>query len=540
MIMSRYVYRRPFTYPSRLAMRPVVISIPAGGDPVTPTTALLLPRSARPSYASGFARSAGESANPGLWRGLFGAWVPMLGNTGGILRDVVGGCHGTLTNMEPATDWVRNGLRTPGSDDTISIDTKDQLRDVPLGDWSVVLDVTPHELTVDTASLAWSGTDDLVFYVNENSGGGRIRIFWRDRGGSHHNYVTGPGHTNTRMHVVFTFDSVQETSWLYFNGVLVSTDTVFPNDGDEGPFTDVWISSFAGSQFADQTIHSIGVYSRVLQLNETQQLYADPLAPFRRKPLVISIPGDAGGDSSTGATSGTSTVEGEGLALATADGLTSGTATISGEGKSLTAGTGTSDGIAAVDGEGKSLTTGTGTSDGTATIDGEGSATATGNGTTSGVATVDGEGSAVIESYGESSGEATVSGEGGSTTTGNSTGTSTVSGEGSATASGDGSSIGTSTVDGESLSVSVGISDGISEVIGEGSSTVLAEGESSGIAIVEGDSSDELPQPSISITRISIIDIKNVVEISIVDIKNVVEINIVGIKNVVAVAVLDS
>ena len=72
-----------------------------------------------------YARNAGESAHPELWNGLVGAWVPALGVQGGTLFDISGrGNHGTLTNMDPATDWVVGGngvaLRTDGVNESIS------------------------------------------------------------------------------------------------------------------------------------------------------------------------------------------------------------------------------------------------------------------------------------------------------------------------------------------------------------------------------------------------------------------------------------
>ena len=55
---------------------------------------------------STIARNASEAAHPHLWRGLVRAWVPALGVTGDTLRDVSGRKHhGTLTNMDLATDW---------------------------------------------------------------------------------------------------------------------------------------------------------------------------------------------------------------------------------------------------------------------------------------------------------------------------------------------------------------------------------------------------------------------------------------------------
>ena len=53
-----------------------------------------------PSYKRGFARCAGESQYPEMWRGLVGAWVPALGNTGKTLRDVSGNKLHT-TNIGP-------------------------------------------------------------------------------------------------------------------------------------------------------------------------------------------------------------------------------------------------------------------------------------------------------------------------------------------------------------------------------------------------------------------------------------------------------
>ena len=76
-------------------------------------------RSAPPSYHQGFARYAGESAYPDLWRGLMGAWVPALGPTGitaTILRDVSGHHRdGAVVGSMTADDWViGNNPRMPG------------------------------------------------------------------------------------------------------------------------------------------------------------------------------------------------------------------------------------------------------------------------------------------------------------------------------------------------------------------------------------------------------------------------------------------
>ena len=65
-----------------------------------------------PSYRSGFysPRRGGTPKYPSLWDGCVGAWAPSLGATGLTLRgESVYGNHGTLMNMDPASDWVVSG-----------------------------------------------------------------------------------------------------------------------------------------------------------------------------------------------------------------------------------------------------------------------------------------------------------------------------------------------------------------------------------------------------------------------------------------------
>lgn len=64
----------------------------------------------RGSYYNGFAPRDGMPLYPSLWQGCIGAWAPCLGPTGLTLRDWSAyRNHGTLTNMDPATDWALSG-----------------------------------------------------------------------------------------------------------------------------------------------------------------------------------------------------------------------------------------------------------------------------------------------------------------------------------------------------------------------------------------------------------------------------------------------
>ena len=66
-----------------------------------------------------------ESTVPQLWDGVVGAWCPSLGPTGSRLHDFSRyGNWGTLTNMDPASDWVVDGgqyaLDFDGSNDYVT------------------------------------------------------------------------------------------------------------------------------------------------------------------------------------------------------------------------------------------------------------------------------------------------------------------------------------------------------------------------------------------------------------------------------------
>jgi len=70
----------------------------------------------QPSYHQGYARNVGESVYPSSWISLVAAWIPVMGPSGGTVFDLSPykkDC--TLTNMDPATDWViTNNPRLPG------------------------------------------------------------------------------------------------------------------------------------------------------------------------------------------------------------------------------------------------------------------------------------------------------------------------------------------------------------------------------------------------------------------------------------------
>ena len=98
------------------------------------------------------AKCEAEAEYPELWQGLVGAWSPCLSPPGGtVLRELSGkGNHGTLTLMDPATDWVlsqgKGALDFDGSNDYVTFPAQTYT-----GDWTFVAWNNPSSLR------NWSG-----------------------------------------------------------------------------------------------------------------------------------------------------------------------------------------------------------------------------------------------------------------------------------------------------------------------------------------------------------------------------------------------
>lgn len=80
----------------------------------------------RGTYKNGFAPRDGCPLYPSLWKGCVGAWAPCLGPSGIHLLDWSGlRRDGTLTGMDPGTDWVTAGdtyvLEFDGTDDYVQL-----------------------------------------------------------------------------------------------------------------------------------------------------------------------------------------------------------------------------------------------------------------------------------------------------------------------------------------------------------------------------------------------------------------------------------
>lgn len=124
-----------------------------------------------------------NSAYPQLWRGCVGAWCPSLGPSGSRLHDYSRRNNwGTLTNMDPATDWIVSGgayaLDCDGTNDYIDCGTDATWRasaiSVSCGLWVNTTSSTfasAIRAVMDTASL--DTTNGGFWFLLDNRGGTR-------------------------------------------------------------------------------------------------------------------------------------------------------------------------------------------------------------------------------------------------------------------------------------------------------------------------------------------------------------------------------
>jgi len=259
-------------------------------------------RQSLPSFKTGFARSAGESANPSLWKGLVGAWVPALGPTGTTLRDVSGRQNdGTLTSMDPGTDWVVKekwySLQFNGSTtEYISIGDPEILAIDQYASWCIWFYWLNYPGGSNTTHLMSKrsafATQDWQIYFTGTSGEITMSI-----GNSAATILFAGTSITPSLNAWHNLTITRNGSaWtMFLNGKSVATDssaTSIPNGTDVVTIGKA-AQSFSSVRSTNGYISQSKIYNRALTANEIAFDYANPLAPFRLKPLIIATGGAA-------------------------------------------------------------------------------------------------------------------------------------------------------------------------------------------------------------------------------------------------------
>jgi len=276
-------------------------------------TRSLTPSPVRPSYKSGFARSAAESAYPGLWKNLSGAWCPALGNTGTTIHNRspdsgIPDC--SLTNTE-AGDWqvgpYGHEIAFDGVNEYGNIVYHERLKPGTLS-WSVAyaayLPDANAEAPVYAYRMSSSPWKQIQFGFGTILSNGTLstskKIYIVIYAGGSEKYFanTDDDIADGAWHsVVFVRDCNEDVCRIYVDGeeksitIASVAGTGLKSDVDTNLPTQ-WGRNNTSSYLQYDWATGF-VWKRALEGSEAKVLGVDPLAPFRQRRFTPTISGAA-------------------------------------------------------------------------------------------------------------------------------------------------------------------------------------------------------------------------------------------------------
>ncbi len=254
-----------------------------------------------PSFSQGFARSAGESAHPDSWKGLTGLWVPQLGPTGTTIYDLSGHAnHGTLIDMDPATDWIVGangyGIACGGGNDYVGMPTA-QIHNYPFTmlAWGSAVNTTELHVLMCSSQTS-SGDRQAALTLSGDVGGDPARLWVRNGVFTQSNSQTA--YIANTIHCVVGVATSATERLVYLDGVAGTVDTA------DSPFLSPFIYDETGfgalndtsKSFTQATVYIAALWNRALPANEIHDLYINPLGllELRKRRIVYSIAAPSG------------------------------------------------------------------------------------------------------------------------------------------------------------------------------------------------------------------------------------------------------
>ena len=254
-------------------------------------SSLWLPRDGvQPSYPAGFARSAAESANPGLWDSLVGAWVPALGPTGGVIRDLISSNsldpYTGADEWEPGNGWVvRRGawqVYLDGRNDYFN-SQRVMLHGIGAGPFTFVAGMERDGNPTSTyAGILSSGAYSPAMYANIGAVDGQWGGYW---GG---NMLSGNTLSNNVAYSL-AMRRIGDEIDFWQNGQRTPTQ-----HAKSSSMSDAVIHFGSGvdaNREAKGWIKYAYIYDRALTASEMMQIYCYPLSLCRLAPLWVSVAG---------------------------------------------------------------------------------------------------------------------------------------------------------------------------------------------------------------------------------------------------------
>ncbi len=254
------------------------------------------------SYANGLAPRDGQPLYPELWRGCVGAWASCLGPTGLTLRDWSGVAnHGTLTNMDPATDWVgsrgRWVLDFDGTNDFIQVGGSRvyaaDAQPFSISIWAFVRSFSSVYtkllmLRSDSSSAFEFGVSNDASYLGLLSGS--ATSWSRCKSDTAAASITGAW-----RHFGLTYNGATRTTTSSFQFYLEGMAITTTGANAFSPTTNsTTIAYNVANNRLDGQIAEVQIYDRTVTANEFKALasrfgIAYELAPRRRSALVVGF-----------------------------------------------------------------------------------------------------------------------------------------------------------------------------------------------------------------------------------------------------------
>lgn len=240
---------------------------------------------------------------------LLGHW-PMWEGKGTVVQDISGnGQHLTFpsASLDHPT-WESDSQEGPilsfdGTNSYMTIDEAGGLNPliltVPSQEFSVVIRHKRDDAGSDKALFAWSGVDDIVFYLNDTAlGSGGYRVFWRDVANPLVN-ENGPDLSDewhTFALVSQGLPSGVHNHEVFRDGVSIGTNA--NTRSPAGPFTDLFFGAFgASNQNGAGDLSDVRIYNRRLHISEVRLLsdypYGDITPWWNLERLIVPAAGGA-------------------------------------------------------------------------------------------------------------------------------------------------------------------------------------------------------------------------------------------------------
>ena len=200
---------------------------------------------------------------------IVGRWVPSAGATGFRLVDRVCSNHGTLTNMDPASDWVASGgklaLDFDGSDDFVNTGNwSNSLTRISVSAW-----VRPTSGTRQDFVSKW-GSINYQYVLLQGVTASRFQFYISTTSSN----AIGSGDSTTVIsagvwyHVVGTYDG--STVRLFINGLLESSTS---HSGNLSASTQNNLIGKSGDALFAGQLDDVTIFNTALTANEVREIY---------------------------------------------------------------------------------------------------------------------------------------------------------------------------------------------------------------------------------------------------------------------------